>query len=227
MKLITSKVLIVMLKIINWLKKLLFRFIRKVDNMSTVGKIEYDVAFGALEIINEPATKLPQDVATAMGTINEGFLGATYTPIWVIGRQLVNGFNYHILCKEVRSTRTKQVHIVNIVINIPPVQSDNTKPKAEVVSIVEEVKLPADIQEVFDAGTAVAGVQYKPIAYVGKQLVNGTNYYFICQARIVYPGSEPFAAFVTVNKNLNGNSTLLSVEPIPLELLGYAFTWLK
>ena len=192
--------------------------------MSKLGGLELNPALGGLEIINQPATSVPQDLATAFGEINEGLLGATYVPIWVVGKQVVNGVNYYVIAKEIRATKDKDTLIVTMVINIPPVQSDGTQEKASVVKIVEEADLPTELELVFKAGTNVCGVSYTPLAYIGKQVVKGINYYFIAQAKVIYPGAEPYAAFVCINV-FEGNATLQYVTPITNDLVGYAFTW--
>lgn len=195
--------------------------------MSKPGGIEFEGLLGGIRLINKPATSLPQDLATAIGEINEGLLGATYVPLWIIGDQIVNGINYYLVCKEVRATRNKDTSIVVLVINIPPANSDGTRDKAQVVKIIEEANLEGDLKTIFYTATQVVGVGYKPLVYVGKQIVNGTIHHFICQATPVYPGSEPYAALVSIYTTLDGNSSILSVEPIKDDLVGYAFTWLK
>lgn len=191
-----------------------------------VGGIELTPEFGGLELINKPATSVPQELATAFGEINEGLLGATYTPLWVVGKQVVNGVNYYVICKEVRATKETNTLIVNLVIHIPSVKSDGTKPKARIDKIIEEATLDADIARIFQSAMTITGVGYTPLAYIGKQIVNGTNHFFICQAKTIYPGSEPFAAFVGIHTTRDNHSSLLFVKPLNVEeLVGYAFTW--
>ena len=49
------------------------------------GGIELGGTFGGYEILNIPANKLPQDVASAMSAVNSNpLLGATYNPIWYV-----------------------------------------------------------------------------------------------------------------------------------------------
>ena len=192
--------------------------------MSKLGGLELDPVFAGIELINKPATSLPQDLATAMGQINESILGATYIPLWIVGKQVVNGVNYYIIAKEIRATKNKDTLIVEMVINIPPMQSDGEQAPASVVKIVEEADLPKELEYVFKAGTTVCGVAYTPLAFVGKQVVKGINYYFIAQANPIYPGAEPYAAFVCINV-FEGNATLQYVTPITEDLVGYAFTW--
>ena len=52
------------------------------------------------------------------------------------------------------------------------------------------------------------GIGYIPIAYLGSQVVAGTNYAFLCQAVTAYPGSleiEPGYVMVYLYQDLSGN----------------------
>ena len=195
-----------------------------------LGGIELEGLFGGIELINKPADKLPQDLASAFGNINAGLLGATYTPIWYVGTQVVNGINHILVCKEIRSTKDKDTCIVVLVINIPP-NSIGGK-GAKLVQIIEEADLPQDVYANFKKATQMLlGVSYKPVAYVGKQVVRGMNYFIICDACPIYPGAQSHAVLFVFNVFENEVS-VVSVTPIPDSqpeeqemLCGYAFTW--
>ena len=193
------------------------------------GEIELGGEFGGYEIINEPANSLPQDVASAVGIVNSGILGATYLPVWYVGKQVVNGINHFLICEQVRSTKNKDKGIVGLVINIPPGEGSMKGECASVVKIIEEEKLPADVRAAFEtAAKSLVGVLYKAIAYIGRQVVRGVNHYIMCEARAIYPGAEPFAAVMAVNV-FEGNVSVVGVAPIKATgdkaLFGYAFTW--
>lgn len=197
------------------------------QNMSKAfGGIELGGAFGGYEIVNEPADKLPQDLATAIGNVNSGLLGATYQPIWYVGHQLVNGTNHFLICKEIRSTKDKNTSIVGLVVNIPPGTIDGEG--ASVVEIIEEAKLSPEIQAAFEtAEKQLVGVSYKPIAYVGSQVVRGVNHFIICQAKGIYPGAEPYPVVMVINI-FDGNVSIVNISGLLPEkgnLFGYAFNW--
>ena len=85
------------------------------------GGIELGETFGGYEIVNQPADKLPQDVASAVGAVNSTpLLGATYNPLWYVGKQTVNGVNHLFIAEDIRSTKNKDKSIVGLVINVPP-----------------------------------------------------------------------------------------------------------
>lgn len=189
-----------------------------------LGGITLDGLFGGYEIINTPCNKLPQDVASALGCVNSGILGATYQPIWYIGKQLVNGMNHFFIAEEIRTTKKATKMIVGLVINIPA--GGITGENAKVVDIIEETELPTEVQDAFEATVhQLVGVNYKPIMYVGKQIVHGENHYIICSAQGVYPDAQPRPVMVALNI-AEGKYSIVSIEGIDsMNALGYAFTW--
>ena len=69
-----------------------------------------------------------------------------------------------------------------------------------------------ELMELFEKGTeGLLGVGYTPIAYLGSQIVAGTNHAFLCQALTVYPGAEPTYAMVYLYEDLSGNVSVLSI----------------
>ena len=67
---------------------------------------------------------------------------------------------------------------------------------------------------VFAKGTeTLTGARYIPVAYLGSQVVAGTNHAFLCQTAAAYPGSletAPAFAVVYLYEDLQGNVTLLN-----------------
>jgi hypothetical protein len=180
-----------------------------------VGTIDFNDggALGGWDIVNVPATSLPEELATAIGAINSEIVGATYIPIWYVGKQVVNGTNYYLVCKEVRATKDHDTMIVGLIINIPA--GDITGKDASIVRIVEEADLTGEAEIAFKMATkSLMGVEYKPIIYIGSQVVKGKNYYYLCEAKVIYPGAEPYAVVLCVN-GFQGQYTVVSVTPVP------------
>ena len=193
------------------------------------GGIELDELFGGYEIVGIPANSLPQDVASAVGCINSGLLGATYQPIFYVGKQVVNGISHLFIAEEIRVTKNQKKMIVGLVINVPPGEGAERGEGAKVVRIIEEADLPTDVQVAFETAVKqLVGVAYKPLAYIGKQVVKGVNHHIIAEARGIYPGAEPYAAVMTINV-FEGNTSVVGIAPLPGDegLCGYAFTWLR
>ncbi len=185
--------------------------------------------FGGYTLINEPATSLPQNLATAFSKVNSGLLGATYEPLWLVGSQVVNGTNYMLICKEVRVTKETKPMIVAMVINVPPVKT-NVSPGSDgkLVKILEEAELSPELDKIFKSATmTLMGVGYKPVAYVGKQVVKGINHYFICEAKPIIVDPTPYPVVMCINV-FEGQCSIVSISPMTGKqdgLLGYAFTW--
>ena len=194
-----------------------------------LGEITLDELFGGYELVNKPASHLPQDVASAVGIVNGGLLGATYQPIFYVGKQAVNGMNHMLICEEIRTTKNRSKAIVALIINIPPGEGAARGENARVVRIIEEADMPENVQAIFSAAEKqLAGVSYKPVAYIGSQVVKGVNHYFVCEARVIYPGAEPRAVIMGVNV-FDGNISIVGIAPVSSTEasgpLGYAFTW--
>ena len=192
-----------------------------------VGQFELSELLGGYEIVNQPIdSKLPQDLASAIGNINSGLLGATYQPIWYVGKQVVNGVNYLFIAEQIRATKDKDTSIVGLVINIPPGEGAIKGEGAKVVRIIEEDKLAPEVQASFETvAKSLVGTSYKAIAYLGSQVVKGVNHAVICQAKTIYPGAVPYAVVMIFNV-FQGRTSLVSIVPlVDRQVFGYAFTW--
>lgn len=205
--------------------------LKQEETIMNFGGIEFGRFFGSWELVNCPASKLPQDVASAAwGAINSGLLGATYYPEWYVGNQVVKGKNHFFLCKEVRSTKNQDTHMVGVIINVPPSPDAFKGENAKIVEIIEETKLDTELEQYFkDATEKLVGVHYKPLVYVGSQLVKGVNHFIICEAKMVKPGAEPYLVLLCFNV-FQGETSIVSIERVEEEAmkngpLGYAFTW--
>lgn len=62
------------------------------------------------------------------------------------------------------------------------------------------------------AAESLTGVEYTPVAYLGTQVVAGTNHLFLCKTAPITPGAVPAYALVTVYEDLNGNVSVAEVR---------------
>lgn len=62
----------------------------------------------------------------------------------------------------------------------------------------------------------LTGVAYQPIAQVATQVVAGTNYCILCEARVVYPDAVPYYALVYIYADLNGGAELLNIAVLDI-----------
>jgi hypothetical protein len=79
--------------------------------------------------------------------------------------------------------------------------------KEEITEISEEMI------EIFDEATdMLIGVDYEAVEFIGRQIVNGTNYQFKAEKQVVYPGAEKEEVIITVHQALDGTVSVLSIE---------------
>lgn len=85
---------------------------------------------------------------------------------------------------------------------------------------LDEVKgttLPQKVQTNFTAVTGeLVGAEYEPIAYLGSQQVNGTNYRILALQRVVAPNAEKRFVKIIIHEELDGSVRLVSVSGVAL-----------
>ncbi len=69
-----------------------------------------------------------------------------------------------------------------------------------------------EVKALLDKGMeGLVGVNYTPVAYLGSQVVSGTNHAILCQATVVYPGATPYFVIVYLYEDLQGNVSLMNI----------------
>ena len=73
---------------------------------------------GVMVDVISDLTKLPQNVASAMSTLeNAEIVGASYKALIYLGRQVVKGVNYYFIAEQTLMTAGLDKHIVIIAVN--------------------------------------------------------------------------------------------------------------
>ena len=76
----------------------------------------------------------------------------------------------------------------------------------------EDPTITEELRSLVEQGTAeLLGVTYVPVAYLGSQVVAGTNECFLCQATVVAPDTQPSYVLVYLYQDLQGNVTLMNI----------------
>ena len=76
----------------------------------------------------------------------------------------------------------------------------------------EDPTVTEERQQLFDKGMeGLLGVNYVPVAYLGSQVVAGTNHCFLCQGTVVAPDAQPQWKLVYLYQALDGTVTVLSI----------------
>ena len=170
------------------------------------GSITLGGRFGGYTIVDEPASKMPQDLASAVVEVTED-KDYTLNPLWYYGHQLVNGNNHMVVCEKVQDG---EYHIVVAIINIP-FNSAGGK-GAKIVDVLQKADLYGSLKIAFEKDLVhLCGVGYKAIAYMGEKPVKGTNHYILCEANLMYPGSRPYPVITEINV-FGSDANVTSIE---------------
>ena len=62
------------------------------------------------------------------------------------------------------------------------------------------------------ATESLTGAEYTPVAYLGTQVVAGTNHLILCKVAPIVPDAKATYALVTVYEDLNGNAEITEVQ---------------
>lgn len=83
--------------------------------------------------------------------------------------------------------------------------------------VAYEPAMTDELRAVFaKALDGIEGVDYVPAALLGTQVVAGTNYCFLAQATVVYPGATPTYKLVYVYEDFGGNAEILNIADMPV-----------
>ena len=71
----------------------------------------------------------------------------------------------------------------------------------------ESDEITPELLDVFErAVSELMGVKYEPVAYLGYQLVNGTNHLFSATQTVVYPGAETETGTILIHEDPDGSA---------------------
>ena len=154
-------------------------------------------------------------------------MGMKYIPVAFLGRQIVAGTNYTVLCRiaPVVPNAVETYAVVYIYANlqgdaeITEVQELDVETQINDLpggwSQAETPEITEDLQETFDAALAgLLGVNHTPIALLSTQVVRGTNYCFLCESTVVHPGAETPYTLVYIHADLDGSASLTEIQEL-------------
>ena len=79
----------------------------------------------------------------------------------------------------------------------------------------EDYTVTEERQAIFEKGMeTLLGVDYTPVAYLGSQVVAGTNHVFLVKGTVVVPNAPVSYALVYLYQDLQGNVTLMNVADL-------------
>lgn len=192
---------------------------------------------GGWEIVESPAAaELPAEVKTQFDAFMQDY-GGEVIPMAYFGRLMKDGgTSYMLLCKD-NDVDELQVFVVGdgnnpdladgiiYTLDIGSYTEDagakiNTEPQAGVWEIPEDHTkgtLPEDVQAAFDQSSGQAeGFMLTPMAYLGSQVVAGTNYAILCCGETTAEDSVTCAQIVTVYQDLEGKAEITNICTLDL-----------
>lgn len=170
-----------------------------------------------------------QEAMKAFEKATNGLTGYSYELISVLASQVVAGTNYVYLCKgKMVVPDASPVYLLLYVY-------ENLSGNAEILVTKDifagseegvsggftlntgktELKDNAEVNTTFEkALEGFTGVSYEPIAYLGSQVVSGTNYAVLCFEKASTASSGMKLSILTIYEDLKGKAEILSTEDV-------------
>lgn len=192
---------------------------------------------GGWDFSFEGTAVLPEEVQEAFDTavVEHKLLGVDYVPVAYLGSQVVAGTNYAVLCRKTTVTASAEptlavliiykdleggvsiLHINDFAVDIEESEETQETPLGG-WSIPEEVTasdLPEDAAAAFaKANEGFVGNNLVPIAYLGRQVVSGTNYAILCRSTLVTANPVSSIQIVIVSEDLDGNASFSAIRTV-------------
>ena len=100
----------------------------------------------------------------------------------------------------------------------PVEQPEQTETVVGGWNAVEDGTITPELEEMFKTAlNDLVGVDYTPVELLETQIVNGTNYKFLADAKDVTPDAEARQVYVYVNKASDGKVTLMDIEDVVVD----------
>lgn len=83
--------------------------------------------------------------------------------------------------------------------------------------VPQDTKITEEELKIFNkAIEGLTGVGYEPVAYLGSQVVAGTNHCFLCKSTVIYPGATNRYTLVYIYEKFDGTEEILKFEDVTL-----------
>ena len=159
--------------------------------------------------------------------------GCDYEPVAYLGSQVVAGTNYCILCKATPVVPNAKSSYVFMYIaagldgsatisEIKDLGEESTSSEPvlggfEINQGKADLASNKEANAAFEKATSqIVGATYEAAAYLGSQVVSGTNYCILCRITPVVPDAQGSFSFVNVYKDLKGNASISDIKDITL-----------
>lgn len=155
-------------------------------------------------------TNWPKDVDDAMDLLDKD-LGVSYKVIACISKQISSkGINYVILAEQKIISRHDATNVVLLIFNVfegkvtvyfkEIILEGHTKAIPGGIVIEASAELPKEVQEEYDSVMKhFGGMVVKPFAYLGYQVVEGTNRFLLAEVTPMCMWAKKRISVVTIN----------------------------
>ncbi|MDO4869832.1 MAG: hypothetical protein Q4A65_06100 [Bacillota bacterium] len=191
-----------------------------------------DVAAGEWEVSFSQEAELPDDAQVAFDKFMGDYDG-DLAPVAYIGKQLVAGTNYALICYDKQNDMLKSVCIYEDLSGETPettvkdldfsslTEDRGADPEAnlaggwEVPENYTTMELPEEAAQALEqAAGKLDGNELIPMALLGTQVVNGNNYAILCHSATVTKTPETSVQVVTVYEDMDGNAEISNIYTI-------------
>ena len=177
--------------------------------------------------------EMTEEVQEKLELAASKLMGAKYIPVACVGRQVVSGTNYLLICRVSPVVPDAEEHWAVVTLyadlegeaEITDVRdfADEThlggvgpgggwsRPAGAWVQ-PKSPEITEEARKAFDTATeGLLGVKYEPLALLSTQPVSGTNYCFLCEGTTVTPGEPADLYLVKVYADLQGGAEILEI----------------
>ena len=162
--------------------------------------------------------------------------GYSAMPVALLGTQVVSGTNYAFLCESTIIANNALNSMRITYINVDPKGSAEYLCDERVIlpgtdvengdvlvtggwSYAESSEITSEIKTMFeDMANKDVNETYEPVAYIGSQVVAGTNHAVLCKVISNTVAGKTSLAIVYVYEDLNGKCQITSTEAIELSI---------
>ena len=187
-----------------------------------------DTLVGGWAVPEDTGIEKNPEAKAALDKALEVITGAEYEPLAVLGKQIVAGTNYCILCRETYIVPDAQPKMVLVYVY------EDLGGKAEITGSKEiigelldggfaanagdvSIEKNPETKAAFDkAMECITGMSYEPIACLGTQVVAGTNHLVLCKGTATVPDAKPVFTLVTVYEDLNDGAEMIEAADLTL-----------
>lgn len=203
------------------------------------GGAEMSGVAGGWSIPDESDMDKNPEAKAALEKAVENLDDADYEPVVVLGKQVVAGTNYCILCKvtavfpdaqptyvvvyvyedlegKAEITDTMDITLGNTETRSAETGAENIEGGWSISDEIAMDKNPEAKAALEKARETLVGAEYKPVALLGTQVVAGTNYCLLCKVTAVWV-EQPTYVLVYVYEDLEGNAEITNTTDFTLD----------